>query len=116
MSLNASPPAAVDLLADSCFEGRPLVLLFAGARFDVHGGEPLALVAEEGFDLCVDVFVAHGFDVVDDLGFEEEQFSGRWGTPAWGKKWGSRAATMPSMTSSPARWWSGCRRYCFHGS
>ena len=42
--------------------------------------------------------------------------SGRCGEPASGKKCGSRAATMPSTTRQPAARWSGCRRYCFHGS
>ena len=41
---------------------------------------------------------------------------GRCGVPASGKKCGSRAATMPSITSCPAWRWSGCSRYCFHGS
>ena len=73
-----------------------------GVVVDAHRRAPLAAVREQRVDLAVDVAV-DVLDVVDPPASKHSSVVGRCGaSPCSGKKCGSRAATMPSIASSPA--------------
>ena len=104
-SLNASPPARVDLARAPALAN---AALWVSARRRACSSMPMVerhwlLVAEEGVDLGGDRPRRRPVRCGRSPGLRRGgALAGRCGVPASGKKCGSRAATMPSITSSPA--------------
>ena len=82
----------------------------------VHGGLELDLVGLERGELVVDVVVTSSTWSGSSASHSSSGVGRWWARPCSRKKCGSRAATMPSHARKPAWRWSGCSRYCFHGS